>query len=345
MEKYYLIILVLILSISNTFAQNCYEKTRSKGIAAYSNGDYARAKDYFKFAKDCGDKPDNNDLSEQIANCDKKIAEAANIEKRKQQDAQRKAQEAEDQKRAETQRKKQKIKTPESTPELVSVEPQTTLTVSTNNITFDASGDHDFTVNISTNASNWAVSKVIPWCNTTQPTASSIRLVCQPNTDETSRSDSFSIVAGDNSEKITVNQEASGDPVALGNKLYKEGKYEDALKLYRRGAERGSAEAQYRLGKMYLDGTGGITNRTFAMELFQKSAASGYSPGENALGYMYETQAYPDYKEAVKWYRKSADKGYPAAQYNLGMMYQYGYGVNKDQREANKWIYKSKTTK
>jgi tetratricopeptide (TPR) repeat protein len=329
MEKYYFIILVLILSISNTYAQNCYEKTRSKGIAAYNKKEYSRAKEYFNFAKDCGDKPENNDLSKQIKRCDDKLNPPP------------------------PKPPKGKGNPPIIQPPLDTsdghddsrVEPQTTLTVSTNNITFDASGDHDFTVNISTNASNWAVSKVIPWCNTTQPTASSIRLVCQPNTGETSRSDSFSIVAGDNSEKITVNQEASGDPVALGNNLYTKGKYEDALKLYRRGAERGSAEAQYRLGKMYLDGTGGITNRTFAMELFQKSAASGYSPGENALGYMYETQAYPDYKEAVKWYRKSADKGYPAAQYNLGMMYQYGYGVNKDQREANKWINKSKTTK
>lgn len=68
-------------------------------------------------------------------------------------------------------------------------------------------------------------------------------------------------------------------------------------------AERGSSEAQNRLGNMYYFGNNGLPQ---------------------------------DYSEAVKWYRKSAEQGNSQGQCNLGFMYHYGYGVNKDYAEALK---------
>jgi TPR repeat protein len=362
MKKYYFLLAIVCLCANPVLAQDCYEKTRSKGISAYSNGKYEDAKKYFDFAKSCDDKPANNDLQAQINRCDEKIAEAkAADEKRRQDEAARKAREAEEQKaRQEAERRKREAaaeerKRQEEQRRIQEVIPeppinlnpppksQTTLSVSKNSISFDASGEQEFFIDITTDELNWAVSKKIDWCRITQPTSKSVRLVCQVNTDDIPRSDSFYIIAGDMKIKIDIRQEAAKDPVALGNKFYREEKYEEARKLYLIAVVRGNAEAQYRLGKMYLEGNGVEKNRSTAMTFFKKSAAYQYSPGENAVGYMYETQNRPDYEEAAYWYMRSAQNGYAVAQYNLGLLYQYGLGVKKNEKEAQKWFQKSAT--
>lgn len=319
MKRYYFLLIVLILSIGNTFAQDDCKTSIETGMEYYRNKDYINAKKYFDHAsKVCDNKPAN--LSNLIVDCDNKIAEAkaAANEKRRQQAAQRKTQTTE----------------PDET-----ITIQTTLTVSANKVSFDALGK-DATINVYTNAPKWEISTGITWCDITPASSSSLQLVCQPNINETPRNDSFYITAGDQTAKITVLQNVADDPVTLGNILYKEGKFDDAFILFTRGVARGDAEAQYRLGKMYLEGTGVAENQIKAMGLFKKSAEKGNVSGMNALGYMYETRENPDYKEAVKWYRKSAEKGYPEAQCNLGMMYKYGLGVKQSDREAKKWIQK-----
>ena len=333
MKRYLFLFLVLIVSLNNTFAQDC-EEAMKEGRDVFNKKAYSEALEYFKYVRDskhCVDKP--ADITRLISECESKIKEAADKAKREQQEAQQKAQERN---RVETQQTlppEPQITVPEK--------PQTTLTVSQKNFTFDASGDQVFTVNISTNAPNWEINGKITWCSVTKPTPSSLRLVCEPNTSETMRNSSFNIVADNVSERIDVRQNPAEDPVALGNKFYREEKYDEARRLYMRGDEKGDAEAQYRLGKMYLKGTGVVINPTRAMMYFRKSAANEYSRGENAVGYMYETEKNPNYEEAVKWYRKSAEKGYAPAQYNLGLMYQYGLGVKKNKGEAQRWFRKS----
>ena len=62
-----------------------------------------------------------------------------------------------------------------------------------------------------------------------------------------------------------------------------------------------------------------------------------------SLGYMYHYGygVEKDYKEAVKWYRKAANQGHASGQYSLGYMYRNGYGVEKDYKEAVKWYRKA----
>jgi uncharacterized protein len=69
-------------------------------------------------------------------------------------------------------------------------------------------------------------------------------------------------------------------------------------------AERGSAEAQYALGWMYLSGEG----------------------------------VQQDDVQAVAWYRKAADQGAARAQGNLGWLYATGRGVPRDPAEGYKWV-------
>ncbi len=79
----------------------------------------------------------------------------------------------------------------------------------------------------------------------------------------------------------------------------------EAVKWYRKAAERGDATAQYFLSFYYLSGAGGVeSNRS----------------------------------EAVKWCRKAAEQGLSDAQAALGSCYANGYGVPKDLVEAYKWF-------
>ncbi len=72
-------------------------------------------------------------------------------------------------------------------------------------------------------------------------------------------------------------------------------------------AERGDANAQFKLGYMYGTGQG--------------------APKNNA--------------EAVKWYRRAAAQGHARAQYNLGAAYANGTGLKADSETAVKWLSKA----
>jgi TPR repeat protein len=134
-------------------------------------------------------------------------------------------------------------------------------------------------------------------------------------------------------------QEIPKNPIAIGDSLFKEKKYDKALIWYTQSAEQGNAEGQSRLGRMYAEGLGISKNTAKAMEWFKKSATQGNASGENGLAYIYQIQENDE--EALKWYRKSAQRGLDIAQYNLGVMYEYGCGVKKNDKEAREWYKKS----
>ena len=84
--------------------------------------------------------------------------------------------------------------------------------------------------------------------------------------------------------------------------------YTEAVKWYRKAAEQGHAEAQYKLGFCYKYGDGVEENLT----------------------------------EAAKWYTKAAEQGKATAQFYLAEMYEKGEGVDKDIAEAVKWYNEAK---
>lgn len=93
MKRIYLLIMLLFGCVSAALAQNCYEDTRSRGIAQYNKGEYRIAKDQFTAARDCPDKPANNDLDAWISKCNTAIANAnrQSEEERKRREAQQAA--------------------------------------------------------------------------------------------------------------------------------------------------------------------------------------------------------------------------------------------------------------
>src|SRR5262245_28782792 len=87
-----------------------------------------------------------------------------------------------------------------------------------------------------------------------------------------------------------------------GNDYYQGGgvkrDYAEAIKWYRKAADKGNPFAMIHLGRMHEDGLG----------------------------------VPKDEKAAVRWYRKAADKGDAVGMGSLGYMYENGLGVEKDEK-------------
>jgi TPR repeat protein len=81
----------------------------------------------------------------------------------------------------------------------------------------------------------------------------------------------------------------------------------EAVEWYRKAAEQGNVDAQFRLGVWYRHGTGVAKDET----------------------------------EAVVWYRKAAEQNNALAQCNLGLCYDNGTGVAKDEAKAVEWYRKA----
>ncbi|MCK9394463.1 MAG: DnaJ domain-containing protein [Methylobacter sp.] len=89
--------------------------------------------------------------------------------------------------------------------------------------------------------------------------------------------------------------------------LHDQGRYAEALSLYRHLAEQGYAKAQFKLGLMY------------------------------ELG-----QSVPqDYTQAFDWYLKAAEQDDANAQYNVAIKYKTGQGVTQDDTKAAYWYRKA----
>jgi len=121
--------------------------------------------------------------------------------------------------------------------------------------------------------------------------------------------------------------------------------YATAAKEYRPLAERGDAEAQYRIGRMYEFGNGYPEDKAQGIAWIRKAAAQGHADAEQELGVVYATgDGVPqDDVQAVSWFRKAAEHGDATAQYNLGLLFAKGQGVSKDYAQSVDWWRKAAT--
>jgi TPR repeat protein len=121
--------------------------------------------------------------------------------------------------------------------------------------------------------------------------------------------------------------------------------YVTAANEYRPLAERGNAEAQYRIGRMYEFGNGYPQDKAQGIAWIRKAAAQNHADAQQELGVIYATGdgVKQDDVQAVAWFRKAATRGEPMAQYNLGLLYAKGQGVEKDYAQAIAWWRKSAT--
>ncbi len=97
-----------------------------------------------------------------------------------------------------------------------------------------------------------------------------------------------------------------------------------------------NAEALYRRALKHLNGVGVPRSDEEAVRLLRKAAFRGSTGAQALLGWMYYrgTCVPRSYEEAAKWCRKAAEKGDAGAQYDLGEMYEKGLGVPQSDEGA-----------
>ncbi|MDH5709304.1 MAG: sel1 repeat family protein, partial [Hylemonella sp.] len=132
---------------------------------------------------------------------------------------------------------------------------------------------------------------------------------------------------------------AFNEKLAQGQAAYDRGDFPGALILLTPLAERGVAQAQNTVGRMYMSGEGVLPDHGRALALFRRAAAQGLPNAQNNLGLMYAggMGVEQDFKQAVAWLEKAAHQGFQIAMANLADLYESGYGVRKDPAAARHW--------
>lgn len=117
-----------------------------------------------------------------------------------------------------------------------------------------------------------------------------------------------------------------------------------AVKYYKVAADGGNRTAMLNLGVAYQYGYGGLSvDLRRATELYRAAAEKGDRLAQCNLGYCYECGdgVEKDMKQAAYWYRKAADQGNHRAEAYLGECYEKATGVEQDYKTAFDLYYKA----
>lgn len=103
--------------------------------------------------------------------------------------------------------------------------------------------------------------------------------------------------------------------------------------------EPSDAEAQFQLGRKYVDGEGVERNAAEAARLWRLAAEQDHAKAQHNLGVMYATGdgVEEDQAEAARWFRRAAEQGLGRSQHNLARRYEAGRGVPRDLAQAVHW--------
>lgn len=118
---------------------------------------------------------------------------------------------------------------------------------------------------------------------------------------------------------------------------------DEALITDRKAAERGDADAQYRLGMRFAEGDGVAEDDAQAVTWYRKAAAQGHADAQRNLGhqYRYGSGVAQSDIDATHWYRQAAEQGDASGQFWLGHQYDKGKGVPVDIDQAIAWYRKA----
>jgi hypothetical protein len=116
-----------------------------------------------------------------------------------------------------------------------------------------------------------------------------------------------------------------------------------AARWYLKLAERGNAEAQFRLANLHVKGAGVRRDEVAAVKWYARAASQGHQGAQNNLGVLRASGwgAVKSDKQALSWFRAAAEAGNADAQSNLGAMYLLGRGVPRDEARAAQWLQKA----
>lgn len=146
-------------------------------------------------------------------------------------------------------------------------------------------------------------------------------------------------VEGDVSAQFSIGQTyLHGDDLASG--LPQQERLFVAARWFRRAAEKGHAESQFRLATLYELGQGVYKDADQAQIWYQRAAKQGHVKAMHNLAVLsIRGNGRPkDYPVAALWFTHAADQGLPESQYNLALLYERGLGVERDLEQAYRWV-------
>lgn len=111
--------------------------------------------------------------------------------------------------------------------------------------------------------------------------------------------------------------------------LYEQGRgidksHEKAIQFLQLAAKNGSYVAQFDLGALYNDGTGGLEmDKVRACHLFEKAADQGHTRAAHNAGYCHQVGVggKKDPEKAIHYYAMAAESGDARSQHNLAMVF------------------------
>jgi|GEM_PF-2784322 len=102
-------------------------------------------------------------------------------------------------------------------------------------------------------------------------------------------------------------------------------------------AEKGDANAQCEVGRLYKNGDGVESSDKDSFYWYEKSAKQGNADAQSELGYIYilgNSFVKPNPDESFKWFEKSAAQNNIYSINALGTSYEYGAGVKADEKKS-----------
>jgi len=97
---------------------------------------------------------------------------------------------------------------------------------------------------------------------------------------------------------------------------------DEAVRWYQKATAQNYAQAEFKLGLLYYEGTVIAQDLTEGLRWLQKAAGHGSAAAENEIAFAYEHgKGVPqNYEQAAKWYRMAAEHGLPEARHNLEIL-------------------------
>lgn len=128
-----------------------------------------------------------------------------------------------------------------------------------------------------------------------------------------------------------------------GDYLTEKGDLEEAFFAYKKSAQEGYKEAQYKLGELYSTGKGTEADAEKAFYWYEKAAENGVIDAQYWLGELYTNGigVEKDFEQGFNWYMRAGVQGDTASMCKIGQYYKQGYYVNQNYNEALKWYRKA----
>ncbi|MCZ7599017.1 MAG: hypothetical protein M5U09_16745 [Gammaproteobacteria bacterium] len=130
------------------------------------------------------------------------------------------------------------------------------------------------------------------------------------------------------------------EAMATAQAAHEAGDHARALEIWLLEAYEGNPEAQYRLGRMFADGTGTVADAAEAVYWYTRAAEQGHATAQYELGSasFHGLGTNPDKEAALTWWRVAAENGSADAQYQLGRAYFYGIDIAQDAALAIEYL-------